>query len=92
MDLEKFNREYTTAVKDYHIDIPEDFNFAFDVIDDRAANRDGVAVIAVSRDGETIRDIRYSDYAEDSARLANAFLSIGISKGDFGWLVIGRIP
>ncbi|WP_339717481.1 AMP-binding protein [uncultured Sneathiella sp.] len=92
MDLQKFNRDYSTAVKDYYIDIPDDFNFAFDIIDARAAENDGVAVIAVSRDGEAIRDIRYSDYAEDSARLANAFLSLGINKGDFGCLVIGRIP
>ena len=92
MDLGQFNRDYTSAVKDYHLDIPIDFNFAFDVIDKRGAGKDGVAVIAVSRDGETIKEITYSDYAAESARLANAFLSLGITKGDFGCLVIGRIP
>lgn len=92
MDLGQFNRDYVSAVKDYRVDIPNDFNFAYDVIDKRGEGKDGVAVIAVSRDGETIKEITYSDYAEQSARLANAFLSLGITKGDFGCMVIGRIP
>lgn len=92
MDLSQFNRDYSVAVKNFHIDIPEDFNFAFDVIDKRATEKDGIAVIAVSRDGQTIRNISYSDFSDQSSRLANAFLSLGITKGDFGCLVIGRIP
>ncbi|MCR9214271.1 MAG: AMP-binding protein [Proteobacteria bacterium] len=92
MDLDQFNRDYQQARSEYHLDIPDDFNFAFDVIDARGRERDAVSVIAVSRDGSKIEDVTYSQFSDQSSRLANALTSLGISKGDFGCIVIGRVP
>ncbi|WP_334129664.1 acyl-CoA synthetase [Sneathiella sp.] len=92
MDLATENRDYHVAKTGYRLQVPGDFNFAVDVIDRRAAEADGTAVIAVSRDGENIRELPYSHFSEQSSRLANALLSLGVGKGDFGALVIGRIP
>lgn len=92
MDLATENRDYHVAKRGYRLQVPVDFNFAVDVIDRRAAEADGTAVIAVSRDGENIRELPYSHFSEQSSRLANALLSLGVGKGDFGALVIGSIP
>ncbi|TNE33474.1 MAG: acyl-CoA synthetase [Alphaproteobacteria bacterium] len=92
MDVLEQTRDYEVARKEYRLDIPEDFNFAYDVIDVRARERDGTAIIAVSRDGSDIRNITYSDFSEQSSRFANALSSLGITKGDFGCVIIGRIP
>ncbi len=92
MDLATENRDYHVAKTGYRLQVPGDFNFAVDVIDRRAAEADGTAVIAVSRDGENIRELPYSHFSEQSSRLATALLSLGVGKGDFGALVIGRIP
>ena len=92
MDLQQQNRDYQTAKSEYTLQIPDNFNFAFDVIDRRAAERDDVAVIAVSRGGSEIEEQQYSKFSENSNRLANALRALGIAKGDFGCVIIGRVP
>jgi acetyl-CoA synthetase len=92
MDLEAENRDYQTAKSSYSLTIPDDFNFAFDVIDRKAEDKTKVAVIAVSRDHSKIEEVTYDAFSKDSNRLANAFMALGIDKGDFGCVVIGRIP
>jgi len=92
MDLEAENRDYQTAKSSYSLSIPDDFNFAFDVIDKKAEDKTKVAVIAVSRDHSKIEEVTYDAFSKDSNRLANAFMALGIDKGDFGCVVIGRIP
>ena len=89
MDLQQQNRDYQTAKSEYTLQIPDNFNFAFDVIDRRAAERDDVAVIAVSRGGSEIEEQQYSKFSENSNRLANALRALGIAKGDFGCVIIG---
>jgi len=92
MDIQQVNRDYQIARSEYKLDIPSDFNFAFDVIDQRGQETDDIAVIAVSRDGSKIKNVTYTKFSEDSNRLANALTALGIKKGDFGCVVIGRVP
>jgi len=91
-DFEGVTRDYAVAAKSYRPEIPAEFNFAYDVIDARAAARDKVALIAVTRDGHVAREVRYSDLAAESGRFANALRRLGLAKGDFACVVIGRIP
>ena len=91
-DIETIPRDYRTACDTFKIDIPEQFNFAYDVIDKRAETGDKTAVLAVSEDGSGIEEIRYSQLSERSNRFANGLRSIGLRKGDFACIIIGRIP
>lgn len=91
-DFGAVDRNYTTARSSFKLEIPDTFNFAFDVIDDRADTHDTTAVLAVSGDGKDVREIRYSDISRDSNRFANALTSLGLEKGDFACVVIGRKP
>lgn len=86
------NRDYAEAKKSYRTSIPEDFNFAYDVIDVRARERDKTALLAISADGETAREIRFSDLAGQSSKFANGLKRMGLAKGDFACMVVGRIP
>ncbi len=73
---------------DFHI--PDDFNFAFDVLD-RLAVRDPekLAMRWVSNDMDC-RDFTFRDIAENSSRTANLLYSLGIRKGDRVLLVLKR--
>ncbi len=68
----------------------ENFNFAFDIVDE-IARRDPerLAMLHVS-DFFTERRFTFKDMAEDSNRAANYLLSLGIGKGDKVMLVLKR--
>lgn len=95
MIIDKFSavdRSYDTAKLNFKNEIPKDFNFAFDVIDAWAKWKDKTALISVSTDCQSIEKISYSTISDMSGKFANALHSIGLRKGDFACVVIGRIP
>ena len=66
------------------------FNFAFDLVDALAAREpEKLAMLHISRDG-TERRITFEDVRKESARCANYFKSLGISKGDRVMLILKR--
>ena len=91
IDFSAVARDYETAKASYRLDIPETFNFAYDVIDDWARNRDKTALLALNEAGET-RKVAYSEISDMSGRFANALKRLGLKKEDFAAVVIGRIP
>lgn len=91
-EFERVDRDYGSARETFEVKIPDHFNFAFDILDERARLRDKTAVLAVSGDGKGIQHIRYSDLSDRSNRFANALLGLGLTKGDFACVIIGRRP
>ena len=91
-DFSAVTRDYADAKQNYKLDIPETFNFAYDVIDAWAQKNDKTALIAVGTDGRPNREIRYSDISRQSGKFGNALQRLGLKKGDFAAVVIGRIP
>lgn len=85
-----FDYEQTRA--NFSFDVPEFFNFGFDVVDRRARENDKLALIAIDRSGQRITHHRYSDLERESNRFANALLSLGVRKGDPVLVVLPRIP
>lgn len=81
---------YEEFVQNFRIDVPENFNFAYDVVDEMAAtDPDKVAMVWCDEDGKdacfTFADMkRYSDKA------ANYLQSLGIRRGDRVMLVLKR--
>ncbi len=76
----------------YNLEIPEFYNFGFDVIEKRALEDDKTAFIYVSRDGSKIENHKFSDLNNESNRFANVLCQLGIKKGDFAFVMIPRIP
>ncbi len=93
--LEKFiNKTQFTSTKDfaenYHVNIPDSFNFGYDVVDEWARiNPTKRAICWVNDQGEHI-DFTFADIKEQSDRAASFFQSLGIGKGDMVMLVLKR--
>ena len=76
----------------FSLEIPEYYNFGFDVIEKRALENDKTAYIAVDNTGETISYHNFSDLNNRSNQFANVLRDMGISKGDLAFVMIPRIP
>jgi len=93
--LERFLKQtHFTSTKDfadnYHVQIPENFNFGYDVVDGWAkTNPDKRAICWANDQGEHI-DFTFADIKEQSDRAASYFLSLGIGKGDMVMLIMKR--
>lgn len=71
-------------------DVPEDFNFAYDVVDVIASeNPSKRAIVFKSLNGE-VTTYSFGDLREKSARIANALSAQGIKKGDRVMLILKR--
>lgn len=71
--------------------IPQTFNFAADVVDHWARERDGPALIWENAAGEHAT-YRYSDLSRLSNRLANVLRARGVRKGDRVIIMLPRLP
>ena len=70
-------------LKSFKLDLPENFNFSYDVIDELAKNvPDKVAMQWVNEEGEE-HIFTYKDLSEKSSQVANMMLAHGVKKGDF---------
>ncbi len=81
--LEEFRR-------DFEITVPENFNFAYDVLDAWAAERpDKVAVLWTNEDGER-REYTFADVKAESDKTAAFLMQLGIRKGDTVLMMLKR--
>ena len=92
ISFDHIDRNYDTARKGFAQDIPETFNFSFDVLDVRAREADKDALIAVNGATGDRRVVRYSDISANSSKFAKALMQLGLARGDAACVVIGRIP
>ena len=76
----------------FSLDIPEYYNFGFDVIEKQALENDKTAYIAVDHSGENIRYCNFSELNDRSNQFANVLQDMGIGKGDLAFVMIPRIP
>ncbi|AFV01946.1 Acetyl-coenzyme A synthetase [Dehalobacter sp. UNSWDHB] len=76
--------------KNFKVTCPDDFNFAYDVLDKLAEEKpDQLAMLWVSNSGEEKR-ITFAEMKRWSDKTANYFKSLGIKKGDLVLLVLKR--
>lgn len=81
---------YEDFSDNFKIDIPENFNFAYDVVDEWArVEPDKEALVWINDAGEE-RRFTFTDISLLSNKTANAFKSLGIGKGDVVMLMLRR--
>ena len=93
--FEKYvNRSSFTSYEDLkanlRIIVPQDFNFAYDVLDAIAAEKPDNRAMVWCDDTGTERTFTYREMSVLSMRAANYFASLGIRKGDSVVLVLKR--
>jgi len=78
------------VLQSYKIDAPDNFNFAYDIVDELAKKKpDSRAMLWISNEGEK-KTITYKDLMENSNKCANFLTSKGIKKGDTVMLILKR--
>ncbi len=74
----------------YKLIIPEDFNFAYDVVDGWAAKEPHRRALLWTNDQGACRSITFGELKEISDRTAGYFSSLGIGKGDMVMAILKR--
>jgi acetyl-CoA synthetase len=83
---------YEETVRDFTIDVPEYYNFGYDVIDAWAEkDRNKLAMIWVNQKGEE-QKLTFRDLRNRSVEAANILIKYGVKKGDRVMLMLHRIP
>ena len=78
-------------LKEVKFNIPENFNFSYDVLDVLAAKSPNArAMRYVSADRSMVRDFSFKEISELSQQAANYFSTLGIKKGDRVLLILKR--
>ena len=90
--FDHIDRGYEAARENYKPEIPEHFNFAFDVLDVRAREADKDALLAINVSEGTKTHVTYSQLSDASAKFAQALMALGLKRGDAACIVIGREP
>lgn len=81
---------YEDFKANYKVNIPEDFNFGFDVVDAWAeADENKKALVWCNDHGEE-KTFTFSDISRLSNKTANYFRSLGIKKGDVVMMILRR--
>ena len=93
--IEKFlTQTHFTSTEDYkknlHFIIPENFNFAYDVMDVWAEEKpDKLALLWTNDEDECVR-FTFKDFKEQTDQTASYFQTLGIGRGDMVMLILKR--
>ena len=74
----------------YELVIPDDFNFAYDVVDGWAATAPGKRALLWTNDQGESRSYTFGELKEITDRTAGYFSSLGIQKGDLVMAILKR--
>ena len=84
--------DYEFSYKNDRLEVPEFFNFGFDVVDKWAEDRTKLALISIDSTGENVQHHSFWDLKVLSNKYANALRDRGINKGDRVFIMLPRIP
>ena len=76
--------------KNLHIRVPENFNFAYDVVDVYAAEEPEKKALLWTNDHGAERQFTFADMKRETDRTASYFQTLGIGKGDPVMLILKR--
>jgi acetyl-CoA synthetase len=83
---------YDDFYKNYCCNVPDDFNFAYDVVDEWARLQPEKLALLWTDDTEVIKPFTFAEIKRLSDKAANALLSLGIKKGDVVKLILKQRP
>ncbi len=88
--VDKEFNSYHDFLENFQVRVPENFNFAYDVVDHLAQTKPNkVAIVWYNENGET-KTFNFKDLKYYSDKAANLFKNIGIKKGDPVMLILKR--
>lgn len=84
--------DYDKLYKEFQWEIPESYNFGFDVVDKWARDRTKLSLVSIHPDGEKASYHTFYDLKVLSERFANVLLNMGLKKGDRVLVILESIP
>ena len=81
---------YEDFAENFTIEVPEAFNFGFDVVDEWAAVEPDKRALLWTNDAGEERAFTFTDIKRLSNQAANAFKELGIGKGDVVMCILRR--
>ena len=81
---------YEDFAENFRIDVPENFNFAYDVVDEWARVEPDKRALLWCDDHDNERTFTFTDISCLSNRMANSFSAMGIGKGDVVMCILRR--
>jgi len=88
---ENYDFDYEKVYKNFKWNVPEYFNFGFDVVDRRAMDRTKSALLSIHADGSHSYHTFY-DLSVQSNKFANVLLKMGLRKGDRVLVILESTP
>lgn len=93
--LEKYIKQtsfksYDEFMSKYKVDIPANFNFAYDIVDEWALKAPNKPALLWTNDKGDERQYSFNDIKNYSDRTASYFMSLGIKHGDSVLLILKR--
>lgn len=88
-NYEKF-KTYDDFYRNFELCVPENFNFAYDVVDEYARLEPTKRALVWCDDLENEKIFNFEDMRRMSNQVANYFLSLGIGKGDTVLVILQR--
>ncbi|SVD70951.1 uncharacterized protein METZ01_LOCUS423805, partial [marine metagenome] len=82
--------DYSETYKDFKLDVPERFNWAFDVFDKWGEDPSKTAMVWVDPGGND-RNISFSEFTYRTNRLSNGLKDIGTNPGDKIFVMLPRL-
>jgi acetyl-CoA synthetase len=92
ISFDHIDRRYEVARESYKPDIPDHFNFAFEILDVRAREADKDALIAIDASTGTLKKVTYGELSRTSSQFGNALMTLGLERGSSACVIIGRQP
>ncbi|MEE9249350.1 MAG: acyl--CoA ligase [Dehalococcoidia bacterium] len=85
-------RDYEASVTEFSLEIPEHFNFGFDVIDRWAEDHTKLALVSVDPAGSGAERHTFWDLKVLSNKFGNALRDMETRKGDRVFIMLPRLP
>ena len=87
-NMENYDKTY----REFRLNVPEYYNYGFDVIDKWAEDRTKLALLSVDQAGKNPRSYTFWDLKVLSNKFANILRDLGIKKGERIFVMLPRIP
>ncbi|HEX6230760.1 MAG TPA: AMP-binding protein [Actinomycetota bacterium] len=85
--------DYLETRRAFRLEVPEVFNYARDVVDERARREpDRLALVAAGPGGAETARFTFAELAAASHRAANALAAHGVGRGDPVFVMLRRVP
>ena len=82
---------YEEEYKNFKLEVPAYYNFAFDVVDRWALDRTKLALVWADTTGRLIKKFTFYDISVMSNKFANVLRNLGVKKGDNVFVMVPRV-